>query len=116
MFRHILYENILTQHLIHIIAFFCGAHPRSGYFDKIVFGDNELSEESRHHFSVEFDDIISHEGYDAYTSDNDIALLRLGEDVPSNDYIAPACLAMSHTEESAYRNCHVAGWGTTSEG
>ena len=60
--------------------------------------------------------IKTHEQYDAATSNNDIALLVLEEEVDIGIY-TPVCLAQSSDTETFYgKDALVYGWGTTSSG
>merc|ERR1719229_880425 len=60
--------------------------------------------------------IAAHEGYNASTSSNDIAVLELAEEVDLNIY-TPACMAQSSDTETFYgKDALVYGWGTTSSG
>jgi secreted trypsin-like serine protease len=62
-------------------------------------------------------DIISHQKYVPRTHDNDIALLRLTEDVPAS--ITPTLLPTQAIEAAAAKpgsTVTVIGWGATSEG
>ncbi|XP_035665891.1 serine protease nudel-like [Branchiostoma floridae] len=62
--------------------------------------------------------VYLHEGYDDYTSDNDIALVRLKTSTDqTNSFINYACLETNETarfDENSY--CFTTGWGDTSSG
>ncbi|KAJ1079944.1 hypothetical protein NDU88_000167 [Pleurodeles waltl] len=61
--------------------------------------------------------IISHEDFSQYTADNDIALLLLSSPIEVNSATTPICLPPPETfDMEDWRSCHVAGWGTQSEG
>ncbi|XP_035663952.1 low-density lipoprotein receptor-related protein 2-like isoform X2 [Branchiostoma floridae] len=62
--------------------------------------------------------VYLHEGYDDYTSDNDIALVRLNTSIDqTTNLINFACLETNETarfDENSY--CFTTGWGDTSSG
>ena len=60
--------------------------------------------------------VIRHPGYDAGSTDNDIALLRLSRDVEFSGSVQPACLPTQPANAYAGRQAAVSGWGTTAEG
>ncbi|XP_047464248.1 chymotrypsin-like elastase family member 2A [Mugil cephalus] len=60
--------------------------------------------------------IILHPDYDSYTSNNDIALLRLSSPVSFTDYIIPVCLAASGSVFNNGTDSWVTGWGAVQEG
>ncbi|KAL0972693.1 hypothetical protein UPYG_G00193570 [Umbra pygmaea] len=60
--------------------------------------------------------VISHPNYNAYTFDNDIALMQLDSPVAYSGYIQPICLpAASHTFPAG-NPVWITGWGATREG
>ena len=61
-------------------------------------------------------EIILHPNYDSFTSDNDIALLRLSSPVTFTDYIRPVCLAASDSVFNNGTDSWVTGWGAVEEG
>lgn len=62
-----------------------------------------------------FDRVISHESYNTPRYANDIALIRLSQDISfAEDYIKPVCLPITTTlVNQNVKNLILAGWGTT---
>jgi len=56
--------------------------------------------------------IVNHEGYNEYTDENDIAIIRLASPVTVNSYVNFACLP--GPDPALNNNVMIAGWGTTS--
>jgi len=60
-------------------------------------------------------EIINHKDYDRQTQENDIALVRMSDEVTYGQFVQPACLAPPG-QDFANRQAYVIGWGTTSFG
>ncbi|KAM8903438.1 ST14 transmembrane serine protease matriptase a [Spinachia spinachia] len=60
--------------------------------------------------------IIPHPNYNAYTYDNDIALMELDSPVTYSDYIRPICLPAPQHTFPAGNTVWITGWGATREG
>ncbi|XP_070684944.1 ST14 transmembrane serine protease matriptase a isoform X2 [Pempheris klunzingeri] len=60
--------------------------------------------------------IIPHPNYNAYTYDNDIALMELDSPVTYTDYIRPICLPASQHDFPSGNTVWITGWGATREG
>ena len=59
--------------------------------------------------------IIAHADYNAFTYDNDVALMELDADVPLNQYIWPICLPSASYHFPAGREAWITGWGAIRE-
>ncbi|KAJ8342421.1 hypothetical protein SKAU_G00323490 [Synaphobranchus kaupii] len=59
--------------------------------------------------------IIPHPDYDAYTFDNDIALMELESPVPLSNNIWPICLPTASYSFPVGTNVWITGWGATRE-
>ncbi|TKS76486.1 Suppressor of tumorigenicity 14 protein [Collichthys lucidus] len=60
--------------------------------------------------------IIAHRDYNAFTYDNDIALMELDNNVTLNQNIWPICLPSPTYNFPAGREAWITGWGATREG
>jgi len=85
----------------------------------VVLGEHDLFDQNESKIPrkvVKVSQIIKHESYDKITSNNDIALLKLAEEVDLNTY-TPVCLPNT-ADNGKYdgKNAWVYGWGTTSYG
>jgi len=85
----------------------------------VVLGEHDLFDQNESKLPrkvVKVSQIIKHESYDKLTSNNDIALLKLAEEVDLNTY-TPVCLPNT-ADNGKYdgKNAWVYGWGTTSYG
>uniref|UniRef100_A0AAQ4QNW8 ST14 transmembrane serine protease matriptase a n=1 Tax=Gasterosteus aculeatus aculeatus TaxID=481459 RepID=A0AAQ4QNW8_GASAC len=60
--------------------------------------------------------VIAHPNYNAYTYDNDIALMELDSPVTYSDYIRPICLPSPQHDFPAGSTVWITGWGATREG
>ncbi len=60
--------------------------------------------------------IIPHPNYNAYTFDNDIALMELDSPVTYSDYIKPICLPAPQHVFPSGNTVYITGWGATREG
>jgi len=65
---------------------------------------------------IQVEQIIPRSDYNENTIDNDVAILKLAQDVQFNDYVVPACLPSSSANDYTGQSAVVSGWGTTSEG
>jgi len=83
----------------------------------VVLGEHDLLDANESKLPkkvVKVSMIIKHESYDKQTSNNDIALLKLAEEVDLNTY-TPACLPKTADNYDG-KNAWVYGWGTTEYG
>jgi len=83
----------------------------------VVLGEHDLFDQNESKLPrkvVKVSQIIKHESYDKQTSNNDIALLKLAEEVDLNTY-TPVCLPKT-ADSYEGKNAWVYGWGTTSYG
>ncbi|XP_034460899.1 suppression of tumorigenicity 14a [Hippoglossus hippoglossus] len=60
--------------------------------------------------------VISHPNYNAFTFDNDIALMELDSPVTYSDYIRPICLPAPQHDFPTGNTVWITGWGATREG
>jgi len=115
---------------VHLYGHFCGgtiidkrwilsaAHcfPK-GYFNgQIVIGEHDLHKTEGSEQRIEVERVIRHPLYNNRNSDNDIALLRLKEDIRFDSYAQPACLPLKANQEVDYAagsNAIISGWGST---
>jgi len=86
---------------------------------KAVIGEHNIEQDwetSADEQSIQVEDIISRSDYNENTIENDIAILKLSQDVTFSDYVVPACLPSSSSNSYTGQSATVSGWGTTSEG
>ncbi|KAJ8029520.1 Ovochymase-2 [Holothuria leucospilota] len=85
-----------------------------GHFDKIVLGEQKLSEYSSYHQESEVQ-AFSHPDY-VIDETSDVALVYLKNPVRYSHYVSPVCLSFSSDEARDFSNCWIAGWGSLSFG
>merc|ERR1712102_100003 len=59
-------------------------------------------------------DIVHRSDYDEKNIENDICILKLGEDVKFSKYVVPACLPSSASNDYTGQSAVVSGWGAIS--
>jgi len=94
-----------------------GTQPRTAAEILAVLGEHDLQDATESKIpkkAVKVSEIINHKDYSADTSNNDIALLKLAEEVDMSVY-APACLP-STADNFEGKNAWVYGWGSLSYG
>ncbi|XP_072551752.1 ST14 transmembrane serine protease matriptase a [Salminus brasiliensis] len=60
--------------------------------------------------------VVAHPNYNAYTYDNDIALMELDQPVTFRDSIRPICLPSAAYDFPVGKTVWITGWGATREG
>lgn len=61
-------------------------------------------------------EIVSHENFNPYLLENDIAIVRLTTNVTENEAVKPICITTIPTSDFYGKHCVVTGWGATVEG
>ncbi|XP_076007857.1 uncharacterized protein LOC143001897 [Genypterus blacodes] len=98
-----------------ISAAHCFSSPStSGWM--VSVGRQNLEGKNPNEASRSVAQIILHPNYDSFTSNNDIALLRLSSPVTFTDYIRPVCLAASDSVFNNGTDSWVTGFGAVQEG
>ena len=69
-----------------------------------------MSEREKHEHLYKVSRIYIHPHYNRKTSDNDIALVRLRDEIQYNDHVRPICLPRART---AFVKGFTVGWGLT---
>merc|ERR1719334_2709561 len=84
----------------------------------VALGEHNIRTDIENHQakSIPVERVIKRSDYDSDNVNNDIALLRLAQEVDFNDNIVPACLPSSTSPKYAGWDAVVSGWGTTSSG
>merc|ERR1719430_1425623 len=84
----------------------------------VALGEHNIRADIENHQAktIQVERVIKRSDYDTNSVNNEIALLRLAEDVDFNDNIVPACLPSSTSQKYAGWDAVVSGWGTTSSG
>ncbi|XP_023690752.1 coagulation factor VII-like [Paramormyrops kingsleyae] len=85
---------------------------------KVVVGEHDLEKTEGSEQVIQVAEIVKHQHYNAKTSDNDIALLRLRAPIVLSPYAVPVCLPrreMAERELWAVTLHTVSGWGRRSE-
>merc|ERR1712227_1033093 len=84
----------------------------------VALGEHNIRTDIENHQakSIPVERVIKRSDYDSDNVNNDIALLRLAQEVDFNDNIVPACLPSSTAQKYTGWDAVVSGWGTTSSG
>ncbi|XP_066248818.1 ovochymase-like [Euwallacea similis] len=84
---------------------------------KDCFQVNRTNFCNQNEINAGIEEIIPHPGYTGeYNRYDDIALIRLNQDIPYSDYIQPVCLPNLSEASTAGEKLIVAGWGRTEKG
>merc|ERR1712154_157148 len=83
---------------------------------QLVLGEHNIKQAAEQHAKTIGVTAIKRNDYDERTTTNDIAILKLSEEVVFNDHIQPACLPSNKAEQYVDQSAVVSGWGTTSSG
>ena len=80
-------------------------------------GEHHLSQHDAAQRDVMISQLYMHSAYDRRSQDNDIALLRLADQVTYRPEVSPVCLPTEQRDVTAAdgrgMTCFVAGWGST---
>jgi len=79
----------------------------------IIVGDHDLSKREKSEQHLHIADIVIHAQYDAWTGNNDIAIIKTKEQIRFGEYVQPACIATRNTWR-LYKpgtKVLVSGWG-----
>jgi hypothetical protein len=84
----------------------------------VALGEHNIRADIENHQAktIAVERVIKRSDYDTNSVNNDIALLRLAEDVDLTSTIVPACLPSTNSQEYTGWQAVVSGWGTTSSG
>ncbi|XP_038594481.1 transmembrane protease serine 9-like [Micropterus salmoides] len=82
----------------------------------VSLGRQTLQGSNPYQVSRTVSQIIIHPSYNAYSSDNDLCLLKLSSTVTFTTYIQPVCLAATGSTFYKGTEAWVTGWGTTGSG
>lgn len=79
----------------------------------VVVGDHRRRIAEGSEQVVDIDSIVKHEGFDAKTVDNDIALIKTKQKILFNEWVQPVCLPGLHFAYAAGTPGFISGWGST---
>jgi len=79
-------------------------------------GDFDTSKTSANQQTRAAAEVYKHPGYNARTTQNDYALVKLSSPVTINDCVGTACLPTAGEDVTAGQKCWITGWGTTRSG
>ncbi|XP_078577347.1 trypsin-like [Branchiostoma floridae x Branchiostoma japonicum] len=97
-----------------VTAAHCVADLRSLESLLVSLGSHHRTEKDSPQQDIGVTKVIVHEGYDATSSNNDIALLRLSSSATYTNYVSPACLPEQDVADDT--PCVTSGWGVTESG
>ncbi|XP_053147741.1 transmembrane protease serine 12-like isoform X3 [Hemicordylus capensis] len=80
-------------------------------FFRVVTGINNLYRYQPHTVVIGISGIMVHSDYSSQKYQNDIALLKLNEYIPYNNYIQPVCLPDASLVVTNENPCYISGWG-----
>ena len=81
---------------------------------KAVVGEHDMYKSEGTETVHTVDTIFEHGQYDSVTVNNDIALLKLTNEITFNNYVSPACLPDKDVVKDTI--CVTTGWGETQSG
>jgi len=87
--------------------------------DRIIMGEHKLKMNEGSEQSIQIASVYIHPAYEPYNFQNDIALLKLKEDIVYDSYTQPACIPKKANEQRDYAPgdmVTVSGWGTLRSG
>merc|ERR1711970_1583246 len=82
----------------------------------VAVGNHRLSHQDSDQENIKVSEIVLHEDYDSWTTQNDICLLKLEHDATLGDKVNTIALPEANEEYEEGTMCTVSGWGTTTEG
>jgi len=84
----------------------------------VALGEHNIRVDIENHQAktIAVERVIKRSDYDTNSVNNDIALLRLAQDVEMTSTIVPACLPTTNSQQYTGWQAVVSGWGTTSSG
>merc|ERR1719430_2539200 len=84
----------------------------------VALGEHNIRADIENHQAktIAVERVIKRADYDTNSVNNDIALLRLAQDVDLTSTIVPACLPSTSSQQYTGWQAVVSGWGTTSSG
>uniref|UniRef100_A0A3Q3DM70 Peptidase S1 domain-containing protein n=1 Tax=Hippocampus comes TaxID=109280 RepID=A0A3Q3DM70_HIPCM len=88
----------------------------SAYGWSVSLGRQNLQGNNSNEVTKTVATIILHPGFNIFTLDNDIALLRFSSPVTFSDYVRPVCLAANSSVFNNATRSWVTGWGTVQDG
>jgi len=87
--------------------------------DQIITGEHKLNMNEGSEQSIQIASVYIHPAYESYNHQNDIALLKLKENIVYDSYTQPACIPKKANEQRDYAPgdiVTVSGWGTLRSG
>merc|ERR1719430_1752280 len=84
----------------------------------VALGEHNIRADIENHQAktIAVERVIKRPDYDTNSVNNDVALLRLAQDVDFTSTIVPACLPSTSSQQYTGWQAVVSGWGTTSSG
>merc|ERR1712106_380561 len=84
----------------------------------VALGEHNIRADIENHQAktIQVERVIKRSDYDTNSVNNDIALLRLAQEVDLTSTIVPACLPSTNSQKYTGWQAVVSGWGTTSSG
>lgn len=118
--------GVLINEKYILTAAHCINTPNVGVVTDVRLGENDLSTEedcdvypdgdnicAPKPIEYEVEEIIAHSQYDTKVKQNDIALIRLKENVKYSSFIKPVCLPLNGEETEKDKILTASGWGKT---